>query len=165
MKRLRPVMRVLRLVPGVLAAAVVLLAAAGCGGGGGGEAAGPEPPTTVFGRQARELAVGIAAQRSGQDVSLETTVLLQDGTPANDLRVAAAGDGGWVASERCGKGRYCGEVPVEGLAPTLRVRLTRPSGFATTVSVQLPRRPEPERAAALVHASGAAFRRLHTVIV
>ena len=41
----------------------------------------------------------------------------------------------------CGAGRYCGEVAVKGPRPLLRVRLTRPAGRVSTVSMQLPRRP------------------------
>jgi hypothetical protein len=147
------------------AACAMLTVLAGCGGGGGAETAAPEAPTTVFGRQARELAVGVAARRTGPKVALETTVLAQDGTPRRGLRVAVAGNGGWVASPACGPGRYCGEVAVTGPTPQLRVRLTRPAGSVSTLSMRLPHRPQPARAAALVHASGAAMRRLHSVVV
>ena len=146
-----------------LAAVSVVLAAAGCGGGG---SSANEPPVTVFGRQARELAVGVAAQRLGQTVGVTTTVLAQDGTGRENLRVALAGaHGGWVASEPCGTGRYCGELPVAGPSPQVRVRLTRPAGRVSTVSVKLPQDPEPERAAALVRASGAAVRALNSLII
>jgi hypothetical protein len=122
-------------------------------------------PTTVFGRQARELAVGVATQRRGQRVSVETTVLGQDGTPARRLRVAVASSGAWVASRSCGAGKYCGAVTVTGARPELRVRLTRPSGGVSTVSMTLPRNPRPQRAAALIRSTGDAFRALRSVII
>src|SRR5262245_31476935 len=145
-------------------AAFVVVAAAGCGGGEGGEPAPPKVPTTVFGRQARDLAVGVAAQRRGQKVSIQTTVFAQDGTPKRGLHIAVRGSGGWVASRPCGAGRYCGEVAVDSPRPQLRVLLTRPAGVST-LSMRLPRSPQPERAATLVHATGAAFRALRSVIV
>src|SRR6476620_4582476 len=120
MKRSRRRVRVVRAFSRFTALAALLVAAAGCGGGGGGDNAAP---TTVFGRQARELAVGVATQRRGQRVTVETTVLGQDGTPARRLRVAVASSGGWVASRACGAGKYCGAVAVTGARPELRVRL------------------------------------------
>ena len=165
MKWARPVVPVPRVLSISVAAAVLLAAAAGCGGGGDGQKPAAEVPTTVFGRQARELAVGVAAQRRGSNVSMKTTVIDQDGTPRRGLRVAVAGDGGWSPARVCGAGRYCGEVAVKGPRPLLRVRLTRPAGRVSTVSMQLPRRPEHERATTLVRASGAAFRALRSVIV
>ena len=165
MKRANGRVRVLRLFAGLAIPTALLLSAAGCGGGGGGSAAASEAPTTVFGRQARDLAVGVAAQRRGQKVDVRTTVLAQDGTPRRGLQVALASGGGWVPADSCGPGRYCGEVGVQGSQPRIRVRLTRPSGRASTVAVTLPRRPEPARAAALVHTMGSAFRALRSVIV
>ncbi len=150
------------------AAAAVMLAASGCGGGGGGgEApAPPSVPTTVFGRQAHELAVGIAARRHGPSVEVTTTVLAQDGTRRRGLRVEISGSrGSWTGARPCGAGRYCGSVAVAGGRPPIRVRLTRPSGRASTVAVRLPAQPQPERAAALVRATGTALRRLHSLIV
>jgi hypothetical protein len=146
-------------------AAFLLVAVAGCGGDGDPEPAAPKVPTTVFGRQARELAVGVAAQRRGQKVSIRTTVFNQNGSPRRNLDVGLQGAGGWVTSEPCGAGRYCGEVAVRGARPQLRVRLTRPAGGVSTLSLRLPPSPEPERAARLVRASGAAFRSLRSVIV
>src|SRR5262245_26641856 len=143
----------------------LLVVAAGCGGGGGSPTEAPTVPTTVFGRQARELAVGVATQRRGQRVSVETTVIGQDGAPARRLEVALASSGAWVAAHPCGAGRYCGALAVRGARPRLRVRLTRPAGLASTVSMTLPQHPQPKRAAALVHATGAAFRALRSVIV
>jgi hypothetical protein len=152
----------LRAVAGVAA----VVAAAGCGGAGAAKA-DTTAPTTVFGRQASELAVGIAATRHGRDADVSTTVLAQDGTGKRGLAVALAGRAGrWVPSRPCGgAGRYCGTVPVAGATPEIRVRLTRPSGRASTVSVTLPRRPDPARAGALVDASAAALRRLHSLMV
>src|SRR5215210_1683486 len=145
------------------AASVAVAVTAGCSGEKPDAIA---PPTTVFGRQARELAVGVAAELSGESVSVATTVLAQDGTGRSDLDVAlAAGSGGWVTSERCGDGRYCGDVRVAGPAPELRVRLTRPAGRVSTLSVTLTRRPRHARATALVHASAAAVRELHSLII
>src|SRR4051794_24613519 len=142
MKRARPVVP----APGALligvAAALVLLAGAGCGGGGDEAKRADETPTTVFGRQARDLAVGVAAQRTGRDVAVETTVLNQDGTPGAGLRVAVSGAGGWAPSKPCGAGRYCGTVAVKGPRPQLRVRLTRPRGAASVVSMRLPGSPQ-----------------------
>ena len=104
------------------AAAALLVVAAGCGGGAGdGEPtvpAAPTAPTTVFGRQARDFAVGVAAQRRGPKVSIRTTVLAQDGTPGRGLDVALQGAGAWVAARPCGAGRYCGDVAVRGARPS-----------------------------------------------
>jgi hypothetical protein len=164
----RPTIARRRLVPLWGAAALSLLVAAtGCGGGGESTTTpAEEVPTTVFGRQARELAVGIAAERRGRHVDVATTVLAQDGTRRHGLRVAlAARDGPWVPAPPCGPGRYCGAVAVEGAQPLIRVRLARPNGPTSTVAVRLPRSPQPERAAAVVHASGAALRGLQSLIV
>ena len=151
------------------AALFLLVAAAGCGGGGDEDEptvpAAPSLPTTVFGRQVRDLAVGVAAQRRGEKVSIRTTVIGQDGTMRRGLGVALQGAGAWVPARPCGAGRYCGDVAVRGARPQLRVRLTRPAGGVSTLSMRLPAAPEPERAAALVRASGAAFRALRSVIV
>src|SRR5262245_53783249 len=114
-----------RVIQGFLRAALaafVVVAAAGCGGGGS-EPAPPKVPTTVFGRQARDLAVGVAAQRRGQKVSIQTTVFAQDGTSKRGLDIALQGSGGWVTSRACGAGRYCGEVAVDSPQPQLRVHL------------------------------------------
>src|SRR4051794_9306075 len=157
-----------RVVQGLLLgalAAVVLAAATGCGGGTDGEPAPPPVPTTVFGRQARDLAVGIAAQRRGQKVSIRTTVFAQDGTPKRGLDIAVRGAGGWEPSSACGAGRYCGEVAVDSPRPRLRVRLTRPAGGVSTLSMTLPRNPQTRRATALVRATGAAFLALRSVII
>jgi hypothetical protein len=170
MKRLRIAQRGSRPLLTGLTAAALLLAAAGCRGG---ERAGTttttaanDVPTTVFGRQARELAVGVAARRRGQNVDVATTVLDQDGTRRRGLRVTlAAADGGWVSARPCGAGRYCGEVTVEGAQPLIRVRLARAGGLVSAVAVTLPRHPEPARAEALVRGSGAALRRLKSLIV
>jgi hypothetical protein len=166
MKRLRIARRGRILLCGALALPL-LVAATGCGGGGAGTTTvADEVPTTVFGRQARELAVGIAAERHGQNVDVATTVLSQDGTRRRGLRVVlAAGDGAWAPAAACGPGRYCGEVEVEGARPLIRVRLARPEGRTSTVAVRLPRNPQPERAAAVVHASGAALHGLQSLIV
>jgi hypothetical protein len=148
------------------AAAALLLTALLAGCGGGGEPAASASPTTVFGRQARELALGIAAVRSGATVSVATTVLGQDGAGAKDLDVAVAADGGaWVGSKGCGSGRYCGDVDVAGPQPSLRVRVTRPTGGVSTVAVTLPRDPRAARAARLVRAAATAIRRLHSLII
>src|SRR4051812_562587 len=115
-----------RLVLRGAAVGAFLLAAAACGGGEKSDVVTTsttevDAPTTVFGRQARELAVGIAARRRGADVELTTTVLGQDGTRRRGLRVAyaAAGDR-WVEAEPCGPGRYCGDLPVAGPSPIVR---------------------------------------------
>jgi hypothetical protein len=166
MKRLRIARRGRVLLCGA-AALPLLVTATGCGGGGAGTATvADEVPTTVFGRQARELAVGIAAARRGRTVDVATTVLAQDGTRRPGLRVAlATGDSPWVPAPVCGPGRYCGAVEVAGAQPLIRVRLARPEGRTSTVAVRLPRNPQPERAAAAVHASGAALRGLQSLIV
>jgi hypothetical protein len=169
MKRSRTA-RAVRLLLWGGAAAAVLLGAAACGGGGGGTTSAPttetEVPTTVFGRQATELAVGIAARRRGTNVRLTTTVLGPDATPRRGLRVAyATANGPWISASECGPGRYCGGVPVAVPRPLVRVRLARPSGRVSTVSVRLPEQPQPERAAAIVRATGAALRSLHSLIV
>jgi hypothetical protein len=54
---------------------------------------------------------------------------------------------------------------VAGSKPLVRVRLARPAGRVSTVSVRLPARPRPERAAALVRRAGVAVRSLHSLIV
>src|SRR5262245_36118044 len=104
MKRPEAGVRVIRAFATGLVAAVVVAGAAGCGGQGGGSPTSSGVPTTVFGRQARELAVGIAAQRRGRDVAIQTTVFAQDGTRRQGLRVALAGDGDWTAARPCGAG-------------------------------------------------------------
>src|SRR5262245_58934946 len=142
MKRPEAGVRVIRAFATGFLAAFLVAGVVGCGGGGGGRSPSDEVPTTVFGRQASELAVGIAAQRSGRDVTIRTTVLAQDGTARRGLRVAFAGAGGWAEAEPCGAGRYCGQVEVAGPRPQLRVRLTRPGGRSSTVSARLPRNPE-----------------------
>jgi copper transport protein len=151
---------------GAVIASLLLVSTAGCGGGGASATpSATEAPTTVFGRQARELAVGVATTPRGQAVSVETTVLGQDGAGRSDLGVDVAGkDGRWIRSSGCGSGRYCGEVPVEA-GSEVRVRLTRPSGLRSTVSVVLPRRPDPARAASLVRSSAAALRDLTALII
>jgi hypothetical protein len=151
-----------------VATTFLLLTAAGCGGGGDDEPAAPAAPTvptTVFGRQAKDLAVGVAAQRRGQKVSMRTTVIGQDGTMRRGLGVALQGNGAWVPARPCGAGRYCGDVAVRGARPQLHVRLTRPAGGVSTLEMRLPASPQPERAAARVRASAAAFRALRSVIV
>src|SRR4051812_23579143 len=152
------------LLQGVLAAVAVVAVLAGCGGGGSDRVS--EPPTTVFGRQAEELAVGLAAQRRGTLLGVTTTVLDQSGSRRRNLKLdLASGRGRWVAAKACGAGRYCGEVPVSGPRPLVRVRLVRPGGRASALSFRLPRDPQPKRAGALVHASGAAVRGLHSLII
>jgi len=146
-----------------IGAVAAALAVAGCGGGSSKPAA--DVPTTVFGRQARELAVGVATRRHGETLNVATTVLGQDGSGSDGLDVAlTVRDGAWVDATSCGKGRYCGELAVAGPRPELRVRVTRPAGRASTVDMTLPRNPHPARAAALVRASAAAIRNLHSLI-
>src|SRR4051812_36371356 len=91
------------LLQGVLAVGALLGVLAGCGGGRSEQAS--EPPTTVFGRQAGELAVGLAAQRRGTLLDVTTTVLGQSGSGRRNLRLdLASGRGGWVAAKPCGAG-------------------------------------------------------------
>jgi hypothetical protein len=152
----------------VVIAGLALAASAGCGGRAGAMPSATETPTTVFGHQALELAVGVATQRQGAKVRVETTVLGQDGVGRSDLEVdVAAGEAHWVRSKPCGAGRYCGEAAI---APSdsdleVQVRLTRPAGRRSTVTVTLPRKPNPERAAALIRASAAALRGLNSLII
>jgi hypothetical protein len=158
----RSVIRVLQAFLVVL----MVVAATGCGGRGGGSPAAREAPTTVFGRQARDLAVGLAAQREGGKVDVTTTVLDQSGSGRRNLRVdLAAARGDWVSATPCGEGRYCADLPVAGAEPTVRVRLTRPGGGVSRFSIRLPRDPRPAQAASLVRASGAAVRGLHSLII
>jgi hypothetical protein len=153
-----------RLGPRVVAAALVLAAALLATGCGGGEKA--ETPSTVFGREARELAVGIAAQRRGETVDVETTVLARDGSPLSGLKVELAGERGpWAETDACGKGRYCGAFETTRPDPALRVRVTRPGGRASTVSARLPAEPEPARAARIVRDAARATRELRSVVV
>lgn len=162
MKRLRTAFVPL-LAPAV---AVAVLSAAGCGGGDPAAPAVEDVPTTVFGRQARELAVGIATERRRDRVAVATTVLGQDGTRRRGLKVdVAPANGGWRRARPCGAGRYCGTVQVAGARPVVRIRLARPNARSSTVSVRLPRNARPERAAELVRSSSAALRRLHSLIV
>lgn len=145
-----------------VAAALAAVVLAGCGGGGG-EA---EAPTTVFGREARELAVGIAAQYSDATVDVQTTVLAQDGTGASGLTVELAGEGGpWIRARPCGEGRYCGAFDAARPDPALRVRVTRENGRSSTVAARLPADPRPERAAAIVRDTVRAIRALSSWIV
>ena len=148
------------------AVAVAALSAAACGGDDSAAPVVEKAPTTVFGRQARELAVGVATERRRDRVAVETTVLGQDGTRRRGLKVdVAPATGGWTRARPCGAGRYCGTVQVAGARPLVRVRLARPNGKSSTVSVRLPRNARPERAAELLRSSGAAQRRLHSLIV
>jgi hypothetical protein len=149
---------------GAAAALVLTVLLAGCGGGG--EPAASAAPTTVFGRQARELALGIAAVRNRGTVSVATTVLGQDGAGAKDLDVAvAAGSGAWMDSKACGSGRYCSDVDVSGPQRSLRVRVTRSTGGVSTVDVTLPPDPRPALATKLVRAAATAIRGLHSLII
>src|SRR4029078_11366789 len=54
---------------------------------------------------------------------------------------------------------------VRGAQPQLGVRLTRPAGGVSTLFVRLPATPQPQRAAALLRASGVAFRLRRSVII
>jgi copper transport protein len=123
---------------------------------------------TVFGRQADELAVGIAASRAGDEVAVDSTVLGRDGTGAGGMRVAvavAAARPRWSPAQGCGDGRYCAHVRVHGPAPRLLVRVRRPSGRASVVSATLPATPQTARAAALVAADEKALRGLRSLAI
>jgi hypothetical protein len=137
--------------------------AAGCSGGG--ETTGS--PSTVFGRQARELAVGIQALRRENRVEIDATVLAQDGSERSGLEVElGAGTGGaWAPAEPCGSGRYCGEVRATGPKPTIRLRIKRLDGTVWTVSAVLPRDPRPEGAAQIVRDSLRAVRELNSLVI
>ena len=141
MKRSRPVTGRRALSSGV-AAAVLLVAAAGCGGGEAAEdrRRGANDGVRPAGAGARGRHRG-AAPRA--DVSVATTVLAQDGTPGAGLRVARRRRRRLGPVAPCGAGRYCGELAVDGPRPQLRVRLTRPGGRVSTVSMRLPRIPSP----------------------
>ncbi|WP_028057776.1 copper resistance CopC/CopD family protein [Candidatus Solirubrobacter pratensis] len=124
--------------------------------------------TSVLGRQADELAVGIRASRAGDEVAIDATVLGRDGTGAGGLRVdvaEAAARPRWSPARPCGDGRYCAHVRSSARAPRLVVRVRRRSGRASTVSITLPASPQPARAAALVAAEERALRSLHTVVI
>jgi copper transport protein len=124
--------------------------------------------STVFGRQADELAVGIAASRSGDEVAVDSTVLGRDGAGAGGMDVAvavAAPKPRWSAAQACGDGRYCAGVRAQGAAPRLLVRVRRPSGRASTVSATLPATPQTARAAALVAAGERALHGLRSLTI
>jgi hypothetical protein len=158
----RPRARIVGLLAG---AALALAAVAGCAAAGGQTRAQQGPPV-VFGRQASELAVGVTTRRTGGQLSVAATVLGQDGTGRVGLAVSLAERGGaWVHAAPCGAGRYCGELSVAGARPELELRLRRPAGRTSTVSLRLPARPDPARAAELVRAAERAVRGLSSVIV
>jgi copper transport protein len=159
----------------ITAEAVLLAAVAGIVAGLGStapprsRAAAPVPPVrTVFGRQADELAVGIAATRVAGEVAVDATVLGRDGAGAGGLRVDVAQDAprpSWSHARLCGHGRYCARVRTSAQAPRLLVRVRRRSGRASIVSATLPARPQPARAAALVAADERAIRGLHSLAI
>jgi hypothetical protein len=140
----------------------VVLAAllAGCGGDS------TPTPTTVFGREARGLAVGISVQRDGGTAAVRAMVLGEDGNALPGLDVEFAPDGGpWARAEPCGKGRYCTEIKVTGEAPRVRARITRPTGAVSNLAATLPADPQVERAGEIIRGAARAIRGLHSLIV
>lgn len=132
--------------------------------------------TTTFGRQADELAVGVAVRRGGGTVAVDTTVLGAAGAPDDRLRVdvapvspgspdAAAGASATTPATACGAGRYCATLRTDAAAPKLRIRVRRIGGRTSTVTVRLPTDPQPARAAALVAADERALLALRSLVV
>ncbi len=123
-------------------------------------------PAVVFGRTAGKFAVGIAAAPRGGRLGVRATVLAQTGLGADGLDVAIdAGDGGWTDAQPCGRGVYCADAAVSTPAPGVRLRITRPDGRANVVAFALPARPRHALARRIVHAAGAATRKLRTVVI
>jgi copper transport protein len=123
-------------------------------------------PTIVLGRQAGDLAVGIAATAAGGDrLAVDVSVIDPTGAPARGLTVAvatAADVPRWTPATPCGSGRWCATV---AQAPGLRVGVARPRGRTSTVSVALPADPQPARAAQLIATDERRLRALRSLTI
>jgi copper transport protein len=137
--------------------------------------------TTVFGRQADELALGIAVRRTGGSIAVDTTVLGNSGTPDDRVRVTVGPDLAAnspkpapgvktsvtpsSSTSACGPGRYCVTLPAAMSSSALRIAVRRASGRVSVATVRLPADPQPARAAALVATAARTLRAQHSLVI
>jgi hypothetical protein len=129
--------------------------------------AAPRPPrgALVLAAQDRDLAVAIAARRTGPDVDVQTTILAPTGDGQRGLRVALRllPDGRPSTAPPCGPGCYGATVTpghsVRGLEVRIAARGRRPS----RVTFGLPAR-WPVPASNLVRRASRTFRNLRTLV-
>jgi copper transport protein len=114
----------------------------------------------VFGRQAGDLAVGIAAAARDGRLGVEATVLGPDGLPAEGIDVAVAAGGPWQPLQPCGPGRYCGGAAAAGAAPRARLRVR-----GHVLAFHLPERPRHALARRVLRAAAVSTRELRTVVI
>jgi hypothetical protein len=119
----------------------------------------PARDALVLGAQAGDLAVGLAVTAEGGGLSLEATILGQDGLPANDLEVVLAAGSREQTATSCGEGCYEASLPVS-LPAAVEARIGEDG--ARTARFDVPARWKP--APALVRRATDTYRSLRSVV-
>jgi hypothetical protein len=121
----------------------------------------PPPDAVVFGRQAGDDAVGLAARPGAAGTVLQVSVVGPGGGGVSGLSVVLEPSAARpVEAQPCGAGCYRGTTPGTPRAVTVLIG----EGTARALSFVLPRPWPPPGAAALVARAGRVWRRLRTLV-
>jgi copper transport protein len=131
----------------------------------------PPPPAGAFvvGREADDLAIGLAAKRAGNRIELQTTVAGGDGKGESALtvryRLRASGGETAAPALLCGSGCYRALLPRRGRPRSLLVTIAGPGRRPSSLAFVLPSRWSPPQASALLRRATSAWQQLRSLVI